>query len=542
MNQKKKIIIAIHGVGDTKKGEVAECLAKNLQLNAATIEQLYVNGDQFVQISTPDKSQQIIEVNWSDIMQPKQNSWSVIKQSGFIILSMMALASEQFKKHFLSNQHLSHPVFNLAGWFRIFQEALFPGAFVFALLTCAGEVITNQSLKIASFFFIFIGFSWFTWKASTHSNLYKWGWAFAIPMTLYVCSNYFFPTIHIIMLDFSLLARSVVFTSTSLLAFLIFILYAGKFVVAKNKREIASVLSFTYFPVIAYNSFATILTFLSLGFLDTLRNNHELTGWEAAAYRYIPFNMYHAEIATSIIYSAIGLLPLFGLLIYVFGFRSKISMSNKGNQNSQGLFVQHFLYVMLLIIPFLLLVLMIYLFYLSAQCNSSQCNTLNMFLIYQKAILRILPFLLWLVGPLATLTDVIGDVLFYIQPNKKAAHATQTKCLSRLNNAVTYAQSVNPDEIVIISHSWGSVVATDYFNNQKTNIKLLTLGSPVESLCKNFLNKPIPAISENVVWINAYRYGDYIAGAIHHQGVQNILIGAGGHTDYWSDDHIRQLI
>jgi hypothetical protein len=246
-----------------------------------------------------------------------------------------------------------------------------------------------------------------------------------------------------------------------------------------------------------------------------------------------------AEIMTTIVYSAIGLIPLICMVLYATTRKT----SGEGTMNRQGRLVQQALALLVRVSPILLLFLSYYLTALVIHWHKDVNNNSKIWEIYRISILRTIPFLSWFIGPLATITGVIGDILFYIQPDEKAKHATRKKCLQRLQYAMEYANTLPSASKVVVAHSWGTVVAVDHLFEHPAKVQLVTLGSPLEALCDRFLGMDINKLSLLTGWTNAYRYGDYVAGPLNLAPyVLDEIIGPGGHMNYWEDKALSAII
>jgi hypothetical protein len=102
--------------------------------------------------------------------------------------------------------------------------------------------------------------------------------------------------------------------------------------------------------------------------------------------------------------------------------------------------------------------------------------------VYGTSVLRTVALAGWLVGPFSVAFGVIGNVLFYLQPNPTHPAAIGEECRKRLRAALTYAGRLSSDAAVVVAHSQGSVIAVDLRQRGELEFPLLTLGSPPGSL------------------------------------------------------------
>jgi hypothetical protein len=96
----------------------------------------------------------------------------------------------------------------------------------------------------------------------------------------------------------------------------------------------------------------------------------------------------------------------------------------------------------------------------------------------------------------------------------------------------------------VLANSQGAKIAADLRDEGKVSFPLVTTGAPVDSLYRRFfgVENDVNQSGENIPWVNCYRDGDVIAGSIERGGVENLLIGRGGHSGYWSDPKMAKII
>jgi len=296
-------------------------------------------------------------------------------------------------------------------------------------------------------------------------------------------------------------------------------------------------LAFLYTPYLVLNALTTWGTFLAFAWFSRFPKNFAMLQHLST-----PPGLEEIERATSITIGAVALLILAApLLFYWCGSHSQGSIGNgRGTGARDGLLL------VLAVAPWALLALQIVALYLwstrpPADClhSSSGC----IFDVYGRSVLRTLPFAGWMVGPFAVALRVIGDVLFYIQPNGSHPAAIGEECRDRLRAAFAYATRKHSDRVVVVAHSQGSVIAADLRQRGELQCPLLTMGSPVSSLYSRFLGIELIGGQESAEpWLNVFRDGDYIGGAVASGLVDNRPIGAGGHTGYWSEPFLRKFL
>jgi hypothetical protein len=138
------------------------------------------------------------------------------------------------------------------------------------------------------------------------------------------------------------------------------------------------------------------------------------------------------------------------------------------------------------------------------------------------------------ITPIATLLDVLADVVFYITDNQNRL-SSRAACNKRFQLLFSYAQT-RYGWIHVVAHSQGSVIAHQTLSELdiKVPTALTTFGSPLGTLYKRYLQW---GVSSRPNWLNLYRSGDYIGGAIGIDG----LTGKLGAADTQATGRIHDL-
>ena len=171
--------------------------------------------------------------------------------------------------------------------------------------------------------------------------------------------------------------------------------------------------------------------------------------------------------------------------------------------------------------------------------------------VYGFSSLRFIPYLPLMIGPLAFVAGIMVDVLFYI--TNDASISTAAILRRRLRLALDYVRSRTDAPIILAAHSQGSVIAADVVGREgasragaRVPVCLVTAGSPIVSLYERFLGSTLESraqddgctFAEPPLWVNFSREGDYIGATQHRDGVDEINLGIGGHTGYWTSDKL----
>ena len=160
--------------------------------------------------------------------------------------------------------------------------------------------------------------------------------------------------------------------------------------------------------------------------------------------------------------------------------------------------------------------------------------------------------------------DVAADVVHYLQVRDTRASTPGPTALAIRHRMRKVMETVlareNPDRIVIVAHSLGSVIAVDELADHagpcacafEGTVELVTMGSPVTHLFQHYFPGTYPRdwgdpkwthFTDRVArWRNVHRRDDFVGTAIAGEDaaplagkLTNREIAAGRHTDYWTE-------
>jgi hypothetical protein len=113
----------------------------------------------------------------------------------------------------------------------------------------------------------------------------------------------------------------------------------------------------------------------------------------------------------------------------------------------------------------------------------------------------------------------------------------------------------DPDEVIIISHSQGTIVAYEAIRDGVLegsgvrNCKLITMGSPLWHVYKQYFPSRVDLLPTDIEgldsWDNIYRVDDYVGtsiGDVNGDWPLNHPVPEGGHLGYWSDAEVRKIL
>ena len=168
----------------------------------------------------------------------------------------------------------------------------------------------------------------------------------------------------------------------------------------------------------------------------------------------------------------------------------------------------------------------------------------DVFAIYLASSSRLLPFLVYFVGPFRVVLDTVCDVVLYADPQGRLGGDEIRKgTQNRLRDALSLLSGTDNRAVVVVAHSQGSAIAADVLSARhfEDGIRLVTAGSPISSLYWRFIGESSIA-APSVQSLNVFRSGDYISGGVGIRAtwaapsdVLDDSLGPGRHTEYFED-------
>jgi hypothetical protein len=181
-------------------------------------------------------------------------------------------------------------------------------------------------------------------------------------------------------------------------------------------------------------------------------------------------------------------------------------------------------------------------------------------------------FCKWLFWPVEkdTSPPAAGPGAAVLEPDHKG-HLRRRRIAWRLR-AVLYRvlTDTSVTRLVVVAHSQGTIITVDVLNDhimtgklkQRGGLKvvLLTMGSPFTYLYQRYFPSQYPSVVQNpghwtnlltnvTSWTNIFRIDDFVGTHIEHfeqpagtPFVQENPVDAGGHTNYWSQRDVTEII
>jgi hypothetical protein len=384
------------------------------------------------------------------------------------------------------------------------------------------------SVLVVASVFAFVGTA-----AGKASGLLRAGWAWSILLIVSACLKVFGAVSQEMLVAF----LTIIYEQLQILAGAILLLAAIELIF--KPRESGTTLThrftrlaFLYVPLIAISILGPLIVGGTLTLIEDARQKE----WSRVFTEALSYSIGSAEVIMGVIVLAIGL-----LLAGPIGFFLYRGLPGKRTQD----WLQKWLFIT----PIFLLANSV-LFFLFAYKNAPfQIPVIvnwDAIPAYEASSLRVLGYLPLMAGGLAVILDILGDVAFYLLPGYHHL-SVRTKVQSRLRTCIEGVTGQIGD-LTIIAHSQGSAIAADVLEEiDRTSVRLLTVGSPIDSLYRRFLGVEVGTKLRTSLgqdrWLNRRREDDYVAGNI--TGVDNDLLTNplnNGHLNYWEENLLGNIV
>lgn len=549
-----KCVIAIHGVGDASPGIIGKQIVDTMHLGATRQNTIRHSGCDFVEFTTENAKESIIEVNWSDLQSPRSSPPGLFIHFWLLITAMVDIS-------------LTKVVHSSSIILHIYRLILFPITIIVTSFLLGGaigaSIQCNQTRQAAMIVLLTLSVL-ITRQLQSYGSHYHTLWVWPLT-TVFLCCGAWNNTLSIndpiISIGIFASRALLVCTPATLFISAMMVWFSSS---SRSSDQRCAHLALICLPYIAINSIMSVFSLLVMGMLSRFGGGYKT--WEAAAFPSFDLRLF--EYGATVAFSLIGLLGLLLPISYSIA-RSCVSRHKREAYNKQPAdFAQDGFAAFLHVMPLILLGLGC--FCVVVALTSTKPIERDLIDIYKTSILRILPFGAWFVGPMSKVVDVVGDVLFYLLPVSRPISVGQNKptqlqdtipasysagskgwsdhpsatrhlCLRRLNAAYEYALA-RYGQVVVLAHSQGSKIALDLRSTLSKPFPLLTCGSPISSLYARFLGEGLIAPNMASGWVNAYRSHDIIGGKIPSASSNHKVGPPHGHTNYWTDPMLYQLL
>jgi len=171
---------------------------------------------------------------------------------------------------------------------------------------------------------------------------------------------------------------------------------------------------------------------------------------------------------------------------------------------------------------------------------------LNVFQIYGASAFRLLSFVPMLAPGVIVFVATAADVVFWlVRPGNGTAPGIAQECRKRFVDCYESLTRDGGRVAIVVAYSQGSVIAIDTLATIGGREKILTIGSPINSLYNEFLGIQIGNDRSTASrWTNIHRRSDYIGGAIAWAGTDVELINNFelNHLDYFVEPMVQEII
>jgi hypothetical protein len=178
-------------------------------------------------------------------------------------------------------------------------------------------------------------------------------------------------------------------------------------------------------------------------------------------------------------------------------------------------------------------------------------------------------FLIWwnIIGMgIGIIKDIIGYFAFQKNDDGSRTYFLRDEINHRFDTVLrTLIETENVTDVTVVSHSQGTVLALECLGrstcleglakNKRPKISLVTMGSPSQYIYNQYFQNAFDLDSKrlgtaNTVgsWLNIHRADDFVGLDIEPVNVgknakpKNIEVPPGGHTGYWSDPLVRNVL
>lgn len=541
-------VVAIHGVGVAEVGSIAVALTPPGHELAFDRSTLVIDRSEYtVLTATQGPPFRIIEVNWADILKPRATLAGAVQHLVSVLLGMIA-AGDDWYARLRSTPHIwAHPT----RWFRWFSEAVAGWAILVAWTIMLLVAYPSTYVRVGVLSVSLIALALLTISLSRLSRYFRAGWVWIGLISIIGLSVVIAGSDLYLLEKVSRLSSHLYTVAQQVLALLLTLAVVA--VVSVGSRPWIERLTHAAFFYVPFYGLTAVIIVLSTAGLIIGEQGPNYEVWEGALN--IKYDLWLIEIVHTVAVFTIGLVALFIMGRY-FHQRWKNGRLAEGQLIRSGSVARLSAALLLFVAPLVFSAVGIrylgsIIDYTFLDPRSYQLGQENNILdVYQYSILRILPFIPFMVGPAATVLDIVGDVAFFLAPSGWGS-GIREQCRTRFGRALKHAwRDLDTDEVVIVSHSQGTVIALDAIQSSPDGAgkptRLITLGSPIDSLYGTFLRSAVRLRTHDlpewlVTWVNYYRADDYIGGPI--AGVASEApIGPGGHGNYWKEDRVRSAI
>lgn len=560
MNQNYLSVVAIHGVGNRKAGDVLEAVSKGLSYNdPISVEPLWKSHNgilyQCAEVKGHPVVKNIIEVSWDDLSHPPRNPIQLICNFFSVLASMLRVAVNSYASN---RGRLIFPQIYQWIFITLFIWSIYPPLVIIGGFS---ETAFQYIWPTIVLLFIFLITSLF----KPYDPNFKAGYVWMGTLLLGVLVSWSYKSSTSDILKVAALLCSLL---QGLTALVLFLAVGEVWFRCGNTRqeERLSTLGLLYIPFALFSGVGALVWAGATWLAQLILSKNVVNAWSEV---YLQGLQYDLPFMEAVFAAGVALCALLLLWPAQAIFRDKKS----------GIQVHERIVFVLRLLPWILIVVaLLYCVHLPVFHQKGQCSVFQDWIanpltyigihvpacpeirnIYLLSATRLVPFIPWLLQPsFRNLLDLICDAMLYVDKKGRLYQPEETVQKStreRFRNGLEIAMEVAQDRpIVVVAHSQGTVIAADVLSEKyRSNVWFVSLGSPIRSLYWRFLGDNSVKTPENQ-WLNFYRRGDYISGGngirdrwqqselIDIKSIQNISLGEGGHGGYFEDKAVWEAI
>lgn len=523
----KNALVLVHGVGHAEEGSTIEALLEG-ESNAATVghySMLQIGENRYI-TATTDQDVEIFESNWSEARPLQSSGPTILLEALLLVLGMLQVS--QFRK---LDPNERRP---------FFFGRLYKGVFLGGLFWCLHPPIVSMFVAAEQQFLAgiwLVGLGLAVWWFQRFDKDFLWGGVW-LSATLLLWIIYLFVPLsleHYVLLS---TRPYVIFTGLTVLVGLVTLAVIRVQLTFTDRRGRHVRYAFVYVPFFVASCVGAAVWVIALSMARSFADDGTsfLGNWPEYYGLGLQYSVYRSEMFNGLLTLICGALLLLPLLTFL---RAKANARAEPAIEARKTFE-----MVLRIIPVLLVLscsLFIALVVLPGPDASETAH--SVWAAYTTWSVRVLGFLPFLFGGLAVALKASGDVLYYLSPGTELISVRNT-AVNKLNALVEHLFD-DGYQVLILSHSQGTIIALDVVTQHPERLGLWISGSPSDSLYFDYLevDRLSGLRAKRGEFKNFYRRDDVIAGRIRIIGPTDVNKAwrEGGHTNYWKEFDLKKL-
>src|SRR4051812_12288292 len=467
-------LLVIHGVGNAAPGATLLETSRGLRTAAASAQRadLVIDGVVYPRLTLRESPiAEIIEINWTDIARPRPNPLSVADYAVRIVAALLAVAARMAGGATMAAR-LYYWSFEALLVFCIYPA-------ITVMLCLAAPPGATIPIGLAASAFV-AGLTLYLQRFGRGLSL-GWVWAAGIALTAILRATGRGSDEMLVNVTAALYIGSQAITGIFLFAALIGV--ATRRPLSADRRIANAAL--LYFPLFILSALGALLWAVSFMAVQiVMPSDGRFNAWQdlySRALSRLGYDLTLVEFTFAALVSLVGA----GFVAVGVVYISRSRATDVNRDRNAGALARDGVRLVLAAGGVLFAGLSIVYLVSSAIRWHSDLN-MSVLRVYSISALRFVPYLTLLVGPLATVTGIIVDVLFYVAD--LAPVGTAETLRARFRTALDHAGRQGLP-VVVAGHSQGSVIAVDVVGQTAASPPelVVTAGSPLDSLYQRFL-------------------------------------------------------